>query len=70
MIDAEGYRERWIVPCVDLFGQVRRAIVAFTADQRALLLILPAATVHLDADAADELASDIQDAARRLRGHD
>jgi hypothetical protein len=69
MIDTGGYRERWVVPCADLFGRAGRAIVAVTADRRALQLILPAATVHLDADAADELARDIQDAARRARGH-
>jgi hypothetical protein len=63
--DTGGYRERWTVPCTDLFGQNRRAVIAPTGDRSALLMALPADTVRLTVGQAEEMARDLLDAARR-----
>lgn len=65
--DTSGYRERWIVPCADLFGQPKRVVLALTHDRRTVLLITPADTVRLTTDSAHELAQDLRDTANRTR---
>ncbi|HEX5117894.1 MAG TPA: hypothetical protein VFW65_22150 [Pseudonocardiaceae bacterium] len=63
--DTCGYRERWTVPCADLFGQPKRVVLALADDRRTVLLITPADTVRLTTDSARELAQDLRDTANR-----
>lgn len=63
--DTSGYRERWTVPCADLFGQPKRVVLALTDDRRTVLLITPADTVRLTTDSARELAQDLRDSTDR-----
>ena len=65
--DTGGYRERWTVPCTDLFGQPRRAVIAAARDRSALLVAMPASTVRLTIRQAEEMARDLMGAARRNR---
>ena len=61
--DTGGYIERWTVPCTDLFGEVRRAMIAQTRDRNGLLVALPATTVRMTTGQAQEMAKDLLDAA-------
>lgn len=63
--DTSGYRERWIVPCANLFGESRRIVLALADDRRTVLLITPADTVRLTTDSAHELAQDLRDSTNR-----
>lgn len=66
--DDSGYHDRWAVPCMDLFGEKRRVLVALSSTHRgSLQLIAPGNTILLDSEGADELANDLKEAAQRLR---
>lgn len=65
--DTGGYRERWTVACADLSGQPRRAVIASIRDRSALLMAMPASTVCLTTQQAEEMARDLVGAARRNR---
>lgn len=67
--DTGGYVRRWTVPCTDLFGEVRQAVIAPTRDRDGLLVALPANTVRMTAEQAQEMARDLLDAASHRRAH-
>jgi hypothetical protein len=61
--DTNGYRDRWTVPCTDLTGQNRRAVITLTSDRTALLVAMPSDTVRMTAEQAMEMAADLLKAA-------
>ncbi|HEX5119574.1 MAG TPA: hypothetical protein VFW65_30665 [Pseudonocardiaceae bacterium] len=65
--DTGGYCERWTLLCTDLFGEVRRAVIAPTRDRYGLLVAMPADTIRMTARQAEEMARDLLDAASRRR---